>query len=84
MAVAATIVAPLARRGTVAGAALVFLAAAKELPVVLLLSPIGFDTLPATIWRESTRSFFEEGAIPALILLAVSAPPLWFLLGRSE
>jgi len=82
--VAATVVAPLARRGTVAGSALVFLAAAKELPVVLLLSPIGFDTLPATIWRETTRSFFENGAIPALILLAVSAPPLWFLLGRSE
>lgn len=84
LAVARTIVAPLARRGTFAGSALVFLAAAKELPVVLLLSPIGFDTLPATIWRETTRSFFENGAIPALILLAVSAPPLWFLLGRTE
>ena len=75
---------PLARSGVLAGAALVFLATIKELPAVVLLSPIGFDTLPLVIWQETTRSFFESGAVPALVLLAVSAPPLWLLVGRTR
>ena len=33
-----------------AGAALVFLSAMKELPATLLLRPIGFDTLATEIW----------------------------------
>lgn len=81
---ALTVTVPLARRGLLAGAALVFLAAMKELPAVILLSPIGFETLPLEIWQQTTRSFFESGAVPALILLAVSAPPLWFLVGRER
>jgi hypothetical protein len=36
------------------------------------------------IWQETTRSFFESGAVPALVLLAVSAPPLWLLVGRAR
>ena len=84
LAAAMTVTLPLARRGVLAGAALVFLTTIKELPAVLLLSPIGFDTLPAEIWKESSRLFFEAAAIPALVLLAVSAPPLWLLAGRAR
>jgi iron(III) transport system permease protein len=81
---ALTVTAPLARGGALAGAALVFLTAIKELPAVILLAPIGFDTLPVEIWQQTNRSFFESGAVPALILLGVSAPPLWLLVGRSR
>ncbi|CAB4917959.1 unannotated protein [freshwater metagenome] len=84
LAVAMGITLPLARSGILAGAALIFLAAIKELPAVVLLSPIGFDTLPLVIWQESTRSYFEAAAIPALVLLAVSAPPLWLLVGKDR
>ena len=84
LAVAWSVTIPLARSGVLAGAALVFLATIKELPAVVLLSPIGFDTLPLVIWQETTRSFFESGAVPALVLLAVSAPPLWLLVGRTR
>lgn len=84
LAVAWTVTIPLARSGVLAGAALVFLATIKELPAVVLLSPIGFETLPLVIWQETTRSFFESGAVPALVLLAVSAPPLWLLVGRTR
>ena len=72
------------RAGILAGAALVFVAAIKELPVVVLLSPIGFSTLPLVIWQESTRAFFESGAIPALVLLLVTAPGVWLLVGRER
>jgi iron(III) transport system permease protein len=84
LAAARTITVPLARRGVLAGAALVFLTTIKELPAVLLLSPIGFETLPAEIWQESSRLFFEAAAVPALVLLAISAPPLWLLVGRGR
>lgn len=82
--VLATIGIPLTRAGILAGAALVFVAAIKELPVVVLLSPIEFSTLPLVIWQESTRAFFESGAIPALVLLLVTAPGVWLLIGREN
>jgi len=79
----ATITAPLAMGGTLAGAALVFLTAVKELPTMILLAPTGFDTLATEIWTQTNAAFFEAGAIPALVLLLVSAPPLFLLVGRD-
>jgi iron(III) transport system permease protein len=68
----------------VAGALLVFLTAVKELPATLLLAPIGFETLATEIWRTSSDAFFERGAVPSLVLLAVSAVPLALLTIRSH
>jgi len=78
-----TITAPLALGGVLAGAALVFLHAVKELPATLLLAPIGFETLATEIWRQSISGFFEASAIPALVLLLVAAPPLYLLSERG-
>jgi len=79
----ARITAPLAMGGTIAGGALVFLTAIKELPTVILLAPTGFDTLATDLWKTTNLSIFEAGAIPALVLLAISAPPLFFLTGQD-
>jgi iron(III) transport system permease protein len=84
LAVFGTVTAPLAVGGVAAGAALVFLNAVKELPATLLLAPIGFETLALDIWRQTTTGFFEAGAVPALVLLAIAAPPLYLLTGRSS
>jgi iron(III) transport system permease protein len=84
LAVLRTITAPLARTGVLAGALLVFLTAVKELPATLLLAPIGFETLATEIWRTTSASFFERGAVPSLVLLAVSAVPLALLTIRSQ
>ncbi len=84
LAVLRTITAPLARAGVLAGAALVFLTAVKELPATLILAPIGFDTLATEIWRTSSAGFFERGAAPSLVLLAVSAVPLALLSLRGH
>ena len=75
-----TVTAPLMAGGILAGAALVFLTAIKELPATLILAPIGFETLATEIWNATSVGFFERGAIPSLVLLAVSAPSLYFLL----
>jgi iron(III) transport system permease protein len=74
-----TITIPLARGGLMAGAALVFLHAMKELTVTLILSPIGFKTLATDIWTQTTYGFYEASAIPALVLLAVAAVPVYLL-----
>ncbi|HEX8207847.1 MAG TPA: iron ABC transporter permease, partial [Solirubrobacteraceae bacterium] len=84
LAVLRTITAPLARSGVLAGAALVFLTAVKELPATLLLAPIGWDTLATEIWRLTSSGFFERGAVPSLVLLAVSAVPLALLTIRGQ
>ena len=38
----------------------------KELPITLLLSPIGFDTLATEIWAATSEAFFTQAALPAL------------------
>ena len=78
-----TVTAPLATGGMAAGAALVFLTAIKELPAVLILAPTEFSTLATEIWSASSVAFFERAAAPSLVLLAVSAAPLYMLSVRK-
>jgi iron(III) transport system permease protein len=73
---------PLARPGVLAGAALVFLSAMKELPATLLLRPIGFDTLATEIWQATAIDAYSEAAPSALLLILVSAPLVYLLAAR--
>ncbi|MDX6624749.1 MAG: iron(III) transport system permease protein, partial [Solirubrobacterales bacterium] len=82
-AVLRTITVPLISPGLLAGVALVFLTAVKELPATLILAPIGFETLATEIWKATSVGFFERGAVPSLILLAISAAPLYLLTERD-
>jgi iron(III) transport system permease protein len=82
-AVLRTITAPLVASGVLAGGALVFLTAIKELPATLILAPIGFETLATEIWSATSVGFFERGAVPSLVLLAISALPLYLLTARD-
>ena len=43
------------------GVALVFISAVKELPVTLLLSPIGFKTLATATWTASASGLLRPG-----------------------
>lgn len=76
-----SITAPLASKGLLSGAALVFLTVIKELPATLLLRPIGFDTLATSIWGAASEGFWARAAAPALILIAVSAIAMIFIEG---
>jgi iron(III) transport system permease protein len=79
-----TVTVPLIRRGILAGAALVFLNAMKELPATLLLRPTGFDTLATEIWRYTSVASYSRAAPPALLLILVSAPFVYLLAARSS
>jgi iron(III) transport system permease protein len=75
---------PLARSGLLAGAALVFLSAMKELPATILLRPIGFDTLATEVWTATQVGAYSQASLPALVLIGLSAPVLWLVHGDSR
>ncbi|MGI8605548.1 MAG: ABC transporter permease [Gaiellaceae bacterium] len=79
-----TVTVPLIRRGLLAGGALVFLNAMKELPATLLLRPIGFETLATEIWKYTSLSSYSRAAPPALLLILVSAPVVYLLAARRS
>jgi iron(III) transport system permease protein len=78
-----TVTVPLARGGLLAGAALIFLHAMKELPATLILAPLGFETLATDIWTQTSFGFYEASALPALLLLVVAALPVYLLSERG-
>jgi iron(III) transport system permease protein len=70
--------------GMSVGALLVMLTAMKELPITLLLSPIGFDTLATQIWSATSEAFFTRAALPSLILVSLSAVAVFLMLRRER
>ncbi|MEX2421757.1 MAG: iron ABC transporter permease, partial [Actinomycetota bacterium] len=78
------VVLPLLSGPAFAALALVFLTVMKELPATLLLRPTGFETLSTRVWTSASAGLYSRAALPALILVAVSAIPAWLLARRLE
>jgi iron(III) transport system permease protein len=70
---------PLARSGTAVAAVLVAVDALKELPIVLLLRPFGFDTLAVRVWQLAADSRYEMAGLPALAIVVVAMVPVVLL-----
>lgn len=78
------VVLPLARPGMVAGYALVFLTAVKELPATVLLAPVEYSTLATRVWDATSAARMTGAALPALLLVALGAVPLAFSVVRER
>lgn len=63
---------PLIMPGVVAGGVLVFLTTMKELPMTLMLQPIGMDTLVIIVWEAQNILAYRYAAVPALLLVLIS------------
>lgn len=74
---------PLLRRGLLVSVAFVFLSAMKELPLTLLLSPAGFETLALNAWSYAGEAMFGQAAPYALALMVFSAGFVGLLLVRE-
>ena len=74
---------PLIAPGLVAGAVLVFLTTMKELPMTLMLQPIGMDTLVIIVWHAHEALAYRYAAVPALLLVVISGATMLVLL-RQE
>jgi iron(III) transport system permease protein len=75
---------PLSRASVLTAAVLVGVDALKELPIALLLRPIGFDTLPVWVYNLASESRFEQAALPALTIIAVALVPVAILSRRLD
>jgi iron(III) transport system permease protein len=74
---------PLITPGIVAGAALVFLTTTNELPTTLLLHLTGFNALVSYNWQVQSAGYYGQAAVPALVLVGVSALSMVVLLSRE-
>jgi len=74
---------PLLGRSLLAGGGIVFLSTMKELPATLLLRPTGFETLAVHVWSASSELFYTDASVAALVLVAISAVPLYLLVARD-
>ena len=70
---------PLARSGIAVAAVLVAVDALKELPIVLLLRPFGFDTLAVQVWQLAADSRYEMAGLPALAIVVAAMIPVVLL-----
>jgi iron(III) transport system permease protein len=84
LAVVGRIHVPLSKASVVAAAVLVGVDALKELPIVLLLRPIGFDTLPVWVYNLASESRFEQAALPSLTIIAVALVPVAIMSRRLD
>ncbi|MCB0963973.1 MAG: iron ABC transporter permease [Acidimicrobiales bacterium] len=75
---------PLSRASLATAAILVGVDALKELPIALLLRPIGFDTLPVWVYNLASESRFQQAALPALTIVAVALVPVALLNRRLD
>jgi iron(III) transport system permease protein len=74
---------PLVRSGVGVALVLVAVDALKELPVVLLLRPFGFETLAIWVYQLASESRWETAGLPALTIVAVALVPVVLLFRRT-
>ncbi|MFL5233164.1 MAG: ABC transporter permease [Microvirga sp.] len=67
---------PLLRPALASAALLVFVDCLKELPATLLLRPLNAETLATLVYGHATRGAFEDGALAALVIVAVGIFPV--------
>jgi iron(III) transport system permease protein len=75
---------PLLRPALWGAALLVFVDCLKELPMTLLLRPLNVETLSTYIYQFATRGSFEEGALAALLIVAVGIVPIVWIVRHAE
>ncbi|TDK26354.1 iron ABC transporter permease [Luteimonas aestuarii] len=73
---------PLLKPALAAAALLVFVDTMKELPATLLLRPMNFETLATWLYADAVRGAYEDGAVAALLIVAVGLLPV-ILLARA-
>ena len=75
---------PLARSGVLVAGVLVAVDALKELPIVLLLRPFGFETLSVRVWQLAADSRYEIAGLPALAIVVVAMIPVVLLFRNDD
>lgn len=64
---------PLLRRSLIAAALLVGVEVLKEMPMTMLIRPLGFETLAVEVWLRTTEAMWAEAALPSLAIVCSGA-----------
>jgi len=75
---------PLILPGVMAGAILVFVDVMKELPITIILRPLGYDTLAIWVWQMAAESLWTATALPALFIVLAGLLPVILLLNVGQ
>jgi iron(III) transport system permease protein len=75
---------PLVRPALWGAALLIFIDCLKELPATLLLRPLNVETLATYIYQFATRGNFEQGALAALMIVAVGILPVVYIVRYAD
>ncbi|AXR79819.1 ABC transporter permease [Natrarchaeobaculum sulfurireducens] len=75
---------PLIMPGVIVGGILVFLTTMKELPITLMLRPVGMETLVSIIWGAQDALAYRYAAVPALLLILISGASMLVLLRQED
>jgi len=78
-----TITWPLAKAGILGGMTMTFLNIVKELPLTLVLSPVGFETLATNMWGSMEEAFYARAAVPALIIILLSGLSITWVIPKT-
>ena len=70
---------PLLRSGLLAALLLAFADIARDLPIILLLRPAGWDTLAVRVFELAQTGQWQEAALPGLALMLVGMPQILVL-----
>ena len=75
---------PLVRSGLVTSLAFVFLSVLKELPLTLLLAPVGYSTLSQNVWGYTEEALYPLAAPYALTVVLAGAVFVGLLLRQRR
>ncbi len=75
---------PLTRTALGASFILIFVAVIKELPITLLLAPMGYQSLATHIWMSTEEAFFAEAALSSLLLLGMAGLAMMMILRQQK
>jgi iron(III) transport system permease protein len=71
---------PLMKPAFLSSLVLIFVSVIKELPVTMLLAPIGYQSLATQVWTATEDAAFAEAALLSVIIVGLAL----FALGLSE
>ena len=77
------VIVKLSSPGFIYGGVLVFILCLKELPVTLILSPIGFQSLATEIWSSASEAFFVKTALASIILVVIAGIPSYIFMSND-
>lgn len=75
---------PLLARPMIMGALLVFMDVIKELPLTLMLRPLGWNTLSVKVYEWTAEGEWQKAALPSLGIMIICSVSAIILLSRQK